>query len=171
MHSFLELEGGDGVPSFYCGCCMDIIKRITELVDEKIAGTDLFIVEIKLQANRLQIFVDGDTGVSIDACAGISRYVGHALEEEDPIGHAYTLEVSSPGLSMPLKLKRQFYKNTGRTLAVKMPDGTRRSGRLVKVTEEAVFLEEKVKGERKKDVLVESEIPFSEISEAKVTIN
>ncbi|QEC51396.1 ribosome maturation factor RimP [Anseongella ginsenosidimutans] len=150
---------------------MDSIQRITELVEEKIAGTDLFIVEIRLQANRLQVFIDGDKGVSIEACAAVSRHVGHAIEEENLIEQAYTLEVSSPGLDAPLKLKRQFVKNTGRMLALKMQDGKRRTGRLVKVTEEAMVLEEKIKDERKKTVLVESELPFSEISEAKVTIN
>lgn len=150
---------------------MDSIQRITELIEEKIAGTDLFIVEVRLQANRLRVFLDGDNGVSIEACAAVSRHLGHAIEEEGLIDHAYTLEVSSPGLDMPLKLKRQFIKNTGRALDVKMQDGTRRTGRLLKAAEEGIVLEEKKKDERKKTVLVESEIPFSEIAEAKVTIN
>lgn len=149
------------------------IQRINELVEEKIAGTDLFIVEIKLQANRLQVFVDGDSGVSIDTCAGISRHLGHAIEEENLIEHAYTLEVSSPGLDMPLKLHRQFTKNTGRMLNIKLQDGTRRSGRLLKTgTGELVLEETKKDGQKKKKaVKVESVIPFSEIAEAKVTIN
>jgi len=150
---------------------MDNIRRITELIEEKIAGTDLFIVEVRLHGNRLQVFIDGDSGVSIDACADISRHLGRAIEEENLIDHAYTLEVSSPGLDMPLKLNRQFVKNTGRTLAVKMQDGTRREGRLVQVKEEGILLEEKRKTDRKKFILVESELPFSEIAEAKVTIN
>lgn len=150
---------------------MDSIHRITELIEEKIAGTDLFIVDVKLHGNRLQVFIDGDQGVSIDACAGISRHLGHAIEEENLIAHAYTLEVSSPGLDMPLKLNRQFVKNIGRMLAVKMQDGTRREGKLLQVTDEGITLEEKRKVERKRFVLVESELSFSEIAEAKVTIN
>lgn len=150
---------------------MDSIQRITELAEEKIGGTDLFLVEVKMQANRLLILVDGDTGVSIDKCAAISRHVGHGIEEENLIDRAYTLEVSSPGIDTPLKLKRQFFKNTGRMLAVKKADGSRCGGRLIRVTEDSVFLEEKIRDGGKKPVLVESEIPFSEISEAKVVIS
>src|SRR3546814_11542771 len=130
---------------------MDIIQRITELVEEKIAGTDLFIVDLTLQAGRLQIYLDGDQGVTIDSCAAVSRHVGSAIEAEDLIKHGYTLEVSSPDLNKPLKHKRQFQKNTGRMLAIKMQDGTRRGGKLVKVAGESVVLEAEVRNERSEE--------------------
>ena len=38
-------------------------------------------------------------GVSIDACADLSRLLGATLDTEDLIAGAYTLEVSSPGLA------------------------------------------------------------------------
>lgn len=150
---------------------MNLIQRVTEIVEEKIRETGLFIVDVQLTANRLLIHLDGDQGVSIDQCAAVSRHVGHTLEEEDLIGHAYTLEVSSPGVGAPLKLKRQFRKNTGRFLKVKMLDGSRRTGRLLRVEEDSFFLEEEKKTAGKKAILVESELSFPEIAEAKVTIS
>src|SRR3546814_4574152 len=113
---------------------MDIIQRITELVEEKIAGTDLFIVELTLQAGRLQIYLDGDQGVTIDSCAAVSRHVGSAIEAEDLIKHGYTLEVSSPDLNKPLKHKRQFQKNTGRMLAIRSEEHTSELQSLMRIS-------------------------------------
>src|SRR5215469_11534591 len=104
---------------------MDIEKRVRELVEEKIADKpNLFIVDIKMHSNgKLVILMDGDNGIGIDDCVAISRHVGFHLEEENVIDRAYTLEVSSPGIDTPLTLPRQFAKNMGRSLAIKMADG------------------------------------------------
>ncbi|POY35536.1 ribosome assembly cofactor RimP [Solitalea longa] len=149
-----------------------VIDRVTALVEEKIADTDLFIVDIKmLPNNKLMILIDGDSGVGIDKCVGISRHVGFHLEEENVIDHAYTLEVSSPGLDYPLKLQRQFAKNIGRTVMVKMNDGAKREGKLLASSEKAVVIEETVKEKGKKAALVENEIGFDQITEIKVTVS
>src|ERR1700684_1279741 len=99
---------------------MNIEKRVTELVEEKIAEIqrpDLFLVDVKMHANgKLIILLDGDKGIGIADCAAVSRYVGFRLEEESAIEDAYNLEVSSPGLDMPLTLVRQYIKNIGRNL-------------------------------------------------------
>ncbi|MCO4292663.1 ribosome assembly cofactor RimP [Solitalea sp. MAHUQ-68] len=149
-----------------------VIDRVTSLVEEKITGTDLFIVDIKmLPNNKLMILVDGDNGVGIESCIGISRHVGYHLEEENVIDHAYTLEVSSPGLDYPLKMQRQFVKNTGRTVVVKMNDGSKREGKLLSSNEKAIVIEEALKEKGKKAQLVENEIGFDQIVEVKVTVS
>jgi len=152
---------------------MNIEKRVKELIEEKIADKpNLFIVDIKMHANgKLVILVDGDNGVGIDDVAGISRYVGFKLEEENVIETAYNLEVSSPGLDVPLKLIRQYIKNIGRNLAVKMADGTKREGKLSSITEDAIVIEEKVKEKGKKAEIIEAVIPIEQIAETKVLIS
>jgi len=152
---------------------MYIEKRVKELIEEKIADKpNLFIVDIKMHANgKLVILVDGDNGVGIDDVAGISRYVGFKLEEENVIETAYNLEVSSPGLDVPLKLIRQYIKNIGRNLAVKMADGTKREGKLSSITEDAIVIEEKVKEKGKKAEIIEAVIPIEQIAETKVLIS
>ena len=152
---------------------MNIEKRVKELIEEKIADKpNLFIVDIKMHANgKLVILVDGDNGIGIDDVAGISRYVGFKLEEENVIETAYNLEVSSPGLDAPLKLIRQYIKNIGRNLAVKMADGTKREGKLSSITEDAIVLEEKVKEKGKKAEVIEAVIPINQIAETKVLIS
>ncbi|CAN5246337.1 ribosome maturation factor RimP [soil metagenome] len=152
---------------------MNIEKRVRELVAEKIADRpELFLVDVKMQPNgKLIILVDGDKGVGVNDCAQISRHVGFHLEEESAIETAYNLEVSSPGVDTPLTLPRQFTKNMGRQLAIKMADGTKREGKLSGMTEDAIIIEEQIKEKGKKAESVESVIPLVEITETKVLIS
>jgi ribosome maturation factor RimP len=152
---------------------MNIEKRVKELVEEKIADRDdLFLVDVKMHANgKLIILVDGDKGIGISDCVAISRHVGFHLEEESVIENAYNLEVSSPGIDLPLTLPRQYTKNIGRDLAIKMADGTKREGKLSAIAEDAIVIEEKVKEKGKKATAIESVIPINQITETKVLIS
>ena len=152
---------------------MNIEKRVRELVEEKIKDKpNLFIVDIKMHSNgKLIILIDGDKGVGIDDCAAISRHVGFRLEEENVIETAYNLEVSSPGIDLPLTLIRQYLKNIGRNLAIKMADGTKREGKLTGITEDAIVIVEKIKEKGKRAEIIESVIPISKITETKVLIS
>lgn len=152
---------------------MQVENRVKELVEEKIADRpELFLVEVKmLPNNKLIIHVDGDEGISIQDCAAISRHVGFHLEEENTIEKAYNLEVSSPGVGEALKLVRQYHKNIGRTLSVKLNDGEKKEGKLLSVTEQAIVIEETVKEKGKKAQLVENQIELNNIVETKVLIS
>jgi ribosome maturation factor RimP len=152
---------------------MDIEKRVTQLVEEKISDRpDLFLVSVKMNSNgKLVILVDGDKGIGIADCAAISRHVGFHLEEENVIENAYNLEVSSPGIDAPLVLPRQFQKNVGRQLIIKMTDGSKKEGRLIGMTEDAVVIEETKKEKGKKAEIVESAVLLAEITETKVLIS
>ena len=152
---------------------MNIEKRVKELIEEKIADRpELFIVDIKMHSNgKLIILVDGDNGIGIDDCVAISRHVGFHLEEGNVIDTAYTLEVSSPGIDWPLTSNRQYLKNVGRNLAIKMADGTKREGKLSGITEDAIIIEEKIKEKGKLAKVVESVVPINQITETKVVIS
>jgi len=152
---------------------MQVENRVVALVEEKIADRpELFLVEVKmLPNNKLIIHVDGDQGISIQDCAAISRHVGFHLEEENTIEKAYNLEVSSPGVGEALKLNRQYHKNIGRELSVKLNDGEKKEGKLLSATDEAIVIEEKVKEKGKKAQLVETSIEFNKIVETKVLIS
>ena len=152
---------------------MQVEKRVKELVEEKIADRpELFLVDIKmLPNNKLIIHVDGDEGINIQDCAAISRHVGFHLEEENVLEKAYNLEVSSPGIGEPLKLKRQYDKNIGREVSVKLEGGDVKEGKLLNVTESGITIEAKVKEKGKKAELVETNIDFNNITETKVLIS
>lgn len=154
---------------------MNIEKRVTELVEEKITAEerpDLFLVDVKMQPDgKLVILIDGDKGVGIQDCAQISRYVGFHLEEENVLEDAYNLEVSSPGVDAPLILGRQYIKNIGRQLAVKMAGGSKREGKLTGMAEDAIIIEETIKQKGKKAEVMEAVIPLNQITETKVLIS
>jgi ribosome maturation factor RimP len=152
---------------------MNIEKRVTELVEEKIADMpNLFLVDVKMHQNgKLIVLVDGDNGIGIADCAAISRHVGFHLEEENVIEEAYNLEVSSPGIDTPLVLKRQYAKNIGRTVSIKMDDGTKREGELLTAGDDFIIIAETIKQKGKKAETVESTIPTDKITETKVLIS
>ncbi|MGV6943393.1 ribosome assembly cofactor RimP [Sphingobacterium kyonggiense] len=152
---------------------MQVEDRVIELIEEKIADRDdLFIVSVRMLKNGvLEILLDGDNGISIDDCVKVSRHVGFHLEEENVVDHAYRLEVSSPGVDSALVLPRQYQKNIGRNVKLKMNDGGKREGKLVAVSDATVTIEEIVKEKGKKAVAVPAEIPLEQIKETKVLIS
>lgn len=68
----------------------------------------------------LRIFIDKTGGVSIDDCEIVSRALETVLDEKDPIGQPYILEVSSPGIDRPLKKESDFVKYAGQIVDVKL---------------------------------------------------
>ncbi len=107
-------------------------------------------------------------------CQKVSRYLESYIDEGNWLGEKYTLEVSSPGLSKPLKLKRQYKKNIGRQLDVTLEDGTGKIGELKAVAESSITLEEQVvvkEGKKKKKMVVQTELPFDKIKKTLVVIS
>jgi ribosome maturation factor RimP len=68
----------------------------------------------------LRVFIDKEGGVLIDDCQRVSEALSERLDEEDFIQEQYFLEVSSPGLDRPLKTPRDFQKNQGKEVEVKL---------------------------------------------------
>lgn len=66
----------------------------------------------------IRIFVEGETGVDIDACAELSRLIGITLDVEGVIEVAYVLEVSSPGLERVFFTPSQLARYVNKTVAV-----------------------------------------------------
>ena len=84
-------------------------------------GMELVEVQFRRESGWiLRLFIDRDGGVNVDDCAAVSRQVSIYLEVEDLIPHAYTLEVSSPGLERPLKRPEDFIRFSGRKVKVKV---------------------------------------------------
>jgi ribosome maturation factor RimP len=77
-------------------------------------------------------------GVTIEACALLSRKLGHHIEEQAWIEEAYNLEVSSPGLDFPLTFGWQFEKNAGRKVKVWLKEGDPVVGELQGHTADAI---------------------------------
>ncbi len=155
----------------------DLDATITELLEEKFREPefeDCFLVEINQVTNKLEVFVDSDSGMTFTKCQRISRHIEAYLDAEQPLGEKYILEVSSPGVGRPLKFWRQYGKNVGRTVEVTTDAGAKHTGKLVDVTPLAITLEEKVRrkeGKRKKTELVQTTIAHDEIDKTIVKIS
>jgi ribosome maturation factor RimP len=149
-------------------------EQVINLIEAKIAGTDMFIVEVNVRpGNVIEVTMDGDKGITIEACTEIHRHILHEMDREV---EDYSLEVSSPDLMKPLKVLRQFKKNLGRTVSVKLNDKSKVEGELRGADESGITVftsvKEVIPGTKKK-ALVEKEslIPFTEIAETKIVIS
>lgn len=68
----------------------------------------------------LRVYIDKEGGITVDDCEAVSRQLGEWLDTEDFISDSYILEVSSPGLGRPLKKEKDFIRNTGKEVEVKL---------------------------------------------------
>lgn len=147
---------------------IDLISKITAITEEKFLEEDFrdcYILEVKISKNlRVEVFVDSDSGMTINKCTSISRYIGKILEEEDLISSKYTLEVSSPGVDRPL-VKRQYNKHIGRFVMVKLKNNTSCEGQMTSVNEDGIVLEIYDKKEHRT-----ISIAFDEIHETKIIL-
>ena len=95
--------------------------------------------------SRLVIYIERESGVSVEDCADISRQVSAVMEVEDPIPGEYRLEVSSPGMARPLYSLDQFTRYQGHHVALKLRvafDGRRKyQGLLAGVEGDEVLLQ------------------------------
>lgn len=148
------------------------IQILEQKVHALIAGEpEVFLVEIRIKpTNNVKVFLDSDHGISIDKLIQYNRALYRDLEESNVFpGGDFSLEVSSPGLDEPLKLHRQYLKNTGRFIEVLQQDGVKIEGKLISTTETDILLEEE-KGKGKKKETIQHTIPFSLIKTTKVQI-
>lgn len=148
-------------------------SRVKELLEEALSeNPSLFLIDLKFLANnKIKVIVDGDSGVPLGECVRISRSIEHNLDREE---EDFSLEVTSPDISDPIKEKRQYNKNLNRTLKVKTEE-EEFEGILSKVTDEAITLnwkarEPKPVGKGKHTVEKTKELLYEEIKEAKVKI-
>ena len=168
-------RGSPRVPSFVC-INMELTERIQLLLEEKFvtdeAFADCFIIEIELKpGNNLNVFLDSDSGMTFEKCQKLSRFLEGPIDENGWLGDKYVLEVSSPGIGRPFKFQRQYPKNVGRTLVVTQTDKTQLTGVLKSVDDVQIVLAHKViemDGKKKKEVPVETAIPFANIEKAVV---
>lgn len=130
---------------------------------------EYYLVDLEMSlAKKIVVYVDGDEGVSLEACTQISRILESILDQEPSLGGVYELEVSSPGVSRPLKFPRQYLKHTGRTLMIELLDGSKIEGKLINTGHESITIETTPSDKKAKPV--QQELSFDQIKGAFVTI-
>lgn len=148
-------------------------KQIEDIVAGKIEGTDLFLVEVKIDTqNNITVVLDSPEGISIDACVVMSQYIESQLDREQ---EDFALEVSSPGVGQPLKVLQQYTKILNGTIEMLLNNGQKINGILRDANQEGILVEyeakEKPEGAKRPVKVTKTEpYAFSEIKSVKETI-
>ncbi|MGB1042398.1 MAG: ribosome assembly cofactor RimP [Tenacibaculum sp.] len=146
---------------------------VKELLQEALLENEsLYLIDLQFLANsKIKVIVDGDSGVPLSECVRISRKIEHNLDREE---EDFSLEVTTPDISHPLVVQRQYKKNINRILKVKTIT-EEFEGTLTEVTDESITLfwkarEPKPIGKGKHTVEKTITLPYEDIKEAKVKI-
>ena len=154
---------------------MKLEEQLRKIAESFLKDDNYFIVDVISKAatgrQKILVLLDSDEGVTIDDCAQLSKSMGHYLEEEEVLEHAYVLEVSSPGLDHPLKLPRQFKKNVDRHFKLLLTDGSTIKGRLKEMKGEELLLEIEANKKKKEKEPSEIQVSLSEIEKANVLVS
>jgi ribosome maturation factor RimP len=120
---------------------MEILKKnIEELITPKLDEMNLFLVDVVIGANfKIQVFADGIPSITIKQCTELSRFLESYLDEEASVPEKYTLEVSSPGMTNPLRVNQQYKKRIGSTLKITLNNGDQVAMILKEVDNDTLF--------------------------------
>ena len=131
----------------------EIVKqKIAEWLAPLLEEKNLFLVDVRISMGRkIEVFADSDTGITIEECALISRLVEKNLDGSGIVPDNYILDSSSPGMSNPLKVPRQYKKRIGRVLEIDKNDGSHLEGTLLAADDQQITLQEILPELKKKD--------------------
>jgi ribosome maturation factor RimP len=103
------------------------IESLKGLLTPAIEKSGAFLVDVSLKGDQsrplLEVFCETESGISVDKCAEISREILPLIDSSEILGGNFRLEVSSPGIGVSLKDKRQYKRNVGKLMSIKYRDG------------------------------------------------
>lgn len=146
---------------------------VSKLVEEKLASSDNYLVDVVIKPGNLIIVeIDNDEAVSIDDCADLSRYLEEHLDRDV---EDYELEVGSAGITSPFKILRQYRKNIGNEVEMQLKNGIKLTGILKDAGEEGAVItvakQVKAEGAKRKTTVEEDQsYTFDEIKYTKYLI-
>ena len=138
-------------------------EKIAAYAEPKIAELGGFLVEVRVNPNKVLVEFDKPGGITINECTLLSRYL-HQVPELEEIFTRHELEVSSPGVGKPLRVMGQFRKNIGRELKVKTKEGETHIGILKEVNDQGLTLQKPPA--KKKEAPLELTLSFDQITES-----
>jgi len=99
----------------------DIVYELAKPVIDK-NNFELIEIEYKKEGPDwyLRVYIDKEGGITIDDCQSVSEELSDMLDNADPIEQSYIFEVSSPGIDRPLKTDRDYEKNNGKPIEIKL---------------------------------------------------
>lgn len=102
----------------------DIESAVEQMVKPIVAEHHFECVDVEYVKEAgtwyLRVYIDKEGGITVNDCEIVSRALDLVIEENDPVGDAYILEVSSPGLDRPLKKEKDFQRSIGKDIEIKL---------------------------------------------------
>ena len=96
-----------------------MVEDLFAALQPAVTASGLELVDVQMASGVLQVTVDREGGVDLEALTEANRAVSGVLDELDPFPGRYSLEVSSPGIERPLRTPAHFAKAVGATVSVK----------------------------------------------------
>ncbi|MFO1184830.1 MAG: ribosome maturation factor RimP [Bauldia sp.] len=148
--------------------------RIAHIVQPTLLGLGFRLVRVAVSGRNgctVQIMAErGDGTIGVEDCEAISRVISALLDVEDPVGGAYHLEISSPGIDRPLVRRSDFERWAGHRAKIELArlvDGRRRfKGTLLGLRGETALIRE----EDAEGGAAEAAVPLGEIEEARLVL-
>ncbi len=129
-------------------------KKISELIDEIIADTQLFLIELRVTDSSIKVVLDGDNGVALKDCVILSKHIENSLDRDL---FDFSLEVTSAGVGQPFLLRRQYENHIDREVLVTENNGETIRGILTDVSDNSVTIRKKLSSKKRKK-LIKNEI-------------
>lgn len=148
-------------------------KELTQVVNDALEGTDLFLVEVTIGAgNVIDVAIDSMGDISIDDCVRIDKAVHEAFDQD---AEDYELTVGSYGISSPLIVRKQYDKNLGQEVEVLTSDGRKLKGTLSEAGDETFTIitptKMKVEGKKRPELVdVATTMRYDEVKQTKCII-
>ena len=143
-----------------------IIEEVTRLVEPVVEDLGLELVEVQFRREKvgkvLRVIIYHENGITVDDCTKVSREVSDQLDVVDVIEQSFQLEVSSPGLTRPLRNERDFARNMGKKVKIVLREKSiTHIGTIAEAGPEAVGIETE---------LGTIQFPYEHIAKAKLVI-
>ena len=101
-----------------------IEEKVEELVTKPINELGYRVYDVMYvkegKDNYLRIFIDNDTGISLDDCEKVNDAINPILDEANYIKDQYFLEVSSPGVERRLRKNKHFEASIGKEVDINL---------------------------------------------------
>lgn len=139
-----------------------LTDRIKVVAAPHLRSLGLELFDLEVSGRQLRVFIDKESGVTLEDCTRLSRLLGTALDVAEIMPEAYALEVSSPGLNRPLRHEADFIRYIGKKIKIKTYEKIKMQkvfiGRLSDFREDAVFMTT--------DEGIKMRIPFDQVAKA-----
>jgi ribosome maturation factor RimP len=117
---------------------------------------------VKASPFKIAVFIDRPQGIKLTDCVELNRFL-HSKLDDTNVFETHELEVSSPGMDEPLRVKGQYLKRLGQNVSVLMKDGIRKDGLLKEVNDNSILITTKIKNQTE-----DISIPLEQIKETKL---